>query len=259
MTALMAVRTIARRPAWTPAELPTLSAWWDADDAATITVETGVSAWTDKSGNGRTAAQTTGSRQPALISGARNGRPALRFDAVNDFLRVGDVLDVLSGGYSAMAAAYQSEAVNGRILGKIVDTASTGEYALGDRGMFFYLDALRDARQATQVTEWQVVGAVLDRSAGLTSWRNGASVGTVTTGFPNTTSYNASAELFVGAGGNTTTQSSPWKGDIGEIVVSLAAWSDADRERVEGYLAHKWGLAGSLPAEHPYKGAAPTV
>jgi hypothetical protein len=31
----------------------------------------------------------------------------------------------------------------------------------------------------------------------------------------------------------------------------------ADRQRVEGYLAHKWGLTANLPADHPYKNAAP--
>ena len=33
--------------------------------------------------------------------------------------------------------------------------------------------------------------------------------------------------------------------------------SDADREKAEGYLAHKWGLAGNLPDAHPYKAAPP--
>jgi hypothetical protein len=36
-------------------------------------------------------------------------------------------------------------------------------------------------------------------------------------------------------------------------------YADADRQRIEGYLAHKWGLVGSLPSGHPYKTAAPTL
>ena len=28
---------------------------------------------------------------------------------------------------------------------------------------------------------------------------------------------------------------------------------DATRQKVEGYLAHKWGLSGNLPSNHPYK------
>ena len=31
-----------------------------------------------------------------------------------------------------------------------------------------------------------------------------------------------------------------------------------DRQRIEGYLAHKWGTTALLPAAHPYKSAAPT-
>jgi len=30
-----------------------------------------------------------------------------------------------------------------------------------------------------------------------------------------------------------------------------------DIEKAEGYLAHKWGLTGSLPSNHPYKNTQP--
>ena len=30
-------------------------------------------------------------------------------------------------------------------------------------------------------------------------------------------------------------------------------------EKAEGYLAHKWGLVGSLPPSHPYKNSSPTL
>jgi hypothetical protein len=33
--------------------------------------------------------------------------------------------------------------------------------------------------------------------------------------------------------------------------------NQAERQTIEGYLAHKWGLAGNLPAAHPHKAAAP--
>ena len=32
----------------------------------------------------------------------------------------------------------------------------------------------------------------------------------------------------------------------------------SDIEKAEGYLAHKWGLEGNLPDDHPYKNTAPT-
>jgi hypothetical protein len=44
-----------------------------------------------------------------------------------------------------------------------------------------------------------------------------------------------------------------WVGTIYEIVVYHSAPTTAQRQQVEGYLATKWGLQGSLPSTHPYK------
>jgi len=35
--------------------------------------------------------------------------------------------------------------------------------------------------------------------------------------------------------------------------------STIERQKAEGYLAHKWGLTGSLDSGHPYKSSSPTV
>jgi hypothetical protein len=48
-------------------------------------------------------------------------------------------------------------------------------------------------------------------------------------------------------------------GEIAEIVVLPEAASVAPRQRIEGYLAWKWGLEANLPSGHPYELAAPTV
>jgi hypothetical protein len=45
---------------------------------------------------------------------------------------------------------------------------------------------------------------------------------------------------------------------LGEMIILDGVPSTDDRQRLEGYLAHKWALTGSLPADHPYKSAAPT-
>ena len=46
-------------------------------------------------------------------------------------------------------------------------------------------------------------------------------------------------------------------GQLAEILVYPTVLSEADRQNVEGYLAHKWGMTGSLPSDHPYKTVAP--
>ena len=33
--------------------------------------------------------------------------------------------------------------------------------------------------------------------------------------------------------------------------------TDATRQKVEGYLAYRWGLQSVLPTSHPYKSSSP--
>ena len=46
-------------------------------------------------------------------------------------------------------------------------------------------------------------------------------------------------------------------GDIAEILVGGSTLDTNQRQKIEGYLAHKYGLTGNLPSDHPYKTAAP--
>ena len=48
-------------------------------------------------------------------------------------------------------------------------------------------------------------------------------------------------------------------GQLAEILVYPTVLNEADRQSVEGYLAHKWGTTGSLPEDHPYKTSEPTT
>jgi hypothetical protein len=50
----------------------------------------------------------------------------------------------------------------------------------------------------------------------------------------------------------------PYQGYVGEFLIVQQALSDADRRRVEGYLAHRFALTASLPSGHPYKSNPPT-
>jgi hypothetical protein len=52
-------------------------------------------------------------------------------------------------------------------------------------------------------------------------------------------------------------ESGYWDGDIHEVLLYDNALSDTDRQKIEGYLAWKWGLQADLPSGHPYKSAAP--
>ena len=45
---------------------------------------------------------------------------------------------------------------------------------------------------------------------------------------------------------------------ISEFIVYNEVVAGLDREIMEGYLAHKWGIASSLPTGHLYKSSAPS-
>jgi hypothetical protein len=72
-------------PRFNPTEIPGLESWWDASDAASVTLDSGrISQLADKSGKGRHAANTTsGSTQPSYVTGARNGLNVARFAAAS--------------------------------------------------------------------------------------------------------------------------------------------------------------------------------
>lgn len=71
---------------WTPAMIET-ELWLDAADLTTITLNSSlVTQITDKSGNARHAVAPSG-QEPLLVLGELNGRPVIRFDGINDVLR----------------------------------------------------------------------------------------------------------------------------------------------------------------------------
>lgn len=81
----MPLPLFAARHHFDPRSIPGLEGWWDAADAASVTLDSGrVSEWRDKSGNGRHAANSTsGSTQPDYVEGGRNGLSVLRFTAAS--------------------------------------------------------------------------------------------------------------------------------------------------------------------------------
>lgn len=60
-------------------------------------------------------------------------------------------------------------------------------------------------------------------------------------------------------GGMVAATSITLDGWVGDVIIYNVTLDLADQQKVEGYLAHKWGLQGDLPGAHPYKSAPPVV
>lgn len=52
--------------------------------------------------------------------------------------------------------------------------------------------------------------------------------------------------------GRWVNSNNPWSGYIGDVIFYDSGLSDADRQRVEGYIGWKMGLRGNLPTTHPF-------
>ena len=124
-------------------------------------------------------------------------------------------------------------------------------------GSFFVLNVSSD--DAFDANTYGVVAVVADPANATLADRSSIYVNGGTAITNNSSSGSASTSnptyaLHVGSQGNGNSQ---LLGGIAEVVICDAVLSSTDREKVEGYLAHKWGLESNLSSTHPYRYSAP--
>jgi hypothetical protein len=263
---------------WTPAEITT-ALWLDAADSGTITlVDDKVSHWDDKSGSGRHFSQGIAGSRPqngsplnekntlqfsssfltsistnATWSFLHDGTQTTRTYAVVKFGTTADP-DAVYGLYGNTADVQTN--VGAQIFWDdrssisrndwfihLVHRAATGRVVLNSATDY----AVPDTWHILQVRSAPSASPAASRS---TISRNGANsqANNTETNAPSTTA--SGRHLQVGAVGNGVF---PLTGTIAEIIIA----SDSDAQKIEGYLAWKWGLEANLPSGHPYENAAP--
>jgi len=62
---------------------------------------------------------------------------------------------------------------------------------------------------------------------------------------------------YVGSGRAMSFFGRYFDGKISELIIVPSVATTQDRQLIEGYLAHKWGLTSNLPVDHPYKSVVP--
>ena len=263
---------------WTPANLGAdLALWLDAADTDTITLNgSNVSQWDDKSGNARHASQETATNQPAYLATGFNGKPTLQTDG-NDTLELGvtslgqnvggitaaivGVHPVVLGFLSNANELYITTPNDGNTRFALTSnpSASTAaRYAVAARRLDW--NAYQTASSSTNSISnsgnpWIRVGQQVYSSGVANHWTDGTQDLTneplQTAGF---TSNTDSQRTSIFGGVNNLPDGS----QLCEIVLTHSTMTTADRQKLEGYLAWKWGLVANLPSDHPYKLAPPS-
>jgi hypothetical protein len=237
--------------------------WMDAADSSSDSMTLSgltVTVWKDKSGLGNHTTARSGTS--TLTSNAINGKSAIS----------------MAGGYFTGPFATANTGTQVHAFAVLTIDSSTGQwarpFALGRPGVNDYSESTTTFAiiryNGTQAVGIGRAGQYL--SVGIPAYSspflvqsshnvsteymsvNGnltvSSAGTGQSGNFNITSY--------GLGVNTNTGDYfALNGYYGEVMYFNVQLSDTNRQKIEGYLAWKWGLQASLPVGHPYALAAP--
>lgn len=228
---------------WSPASLPSLRAWWDFSDLATVTASGGaVSAVADKSGNGWTLVQANGTKKPTTGVDTVNSLPVLKFDG-------GDCLTCASFPIDGLTAyfVYKLSGAAGMLYEHGASSfTAPGSCLLGSTGGGSNVRRLNASNWDT-LTNWAVdnavhiVAQVSDGAfhASHDVIRDGTSIkGSVVTANDPVTSLTT-ATLNIGARNDASAFGIT--GDLCEIVWSSVADTPTSRGFMRAYAQTKWG------------------
>lgn len=246
---------------WEPNQLANLFAWYDASDSSTITQSGGsVSQWDDKKGSADLV-QTTGADQPTTNANTINSLNVIDMDGDH-------MIAPMSISDTDFSAFFVCEKIgtptSGDAAMTFYDSALANDSSTVATALVGYLPndtQLKTDRAAVTLTETHpgvgvpyLYGAVFDGTNLLISL-NGS---TQTTG--STGTFTIDNLLLNGRWGSVGPAPFAFgRRRYGEMVVVSNGLSTSDRQKVEGYLAWKWGLQRDLPREHPYRSGPPLV
>ena len=234
---------------WTPANIST-ALWLDAADASTITQSLGaVSQWNDKSGNENHLKQASGALQPAYGFGSEfAGKRVVSATTAN--MMVTD--SAITVGTSSTIFLVYSQANNSRayFISYTSDAAYVGTSNTATNFAFVHGSTAFNHPTPGTPSIFTSVSAPTDYEF----FFDGTSAYTSATE-PNVYDGNTGV-LILNSRSNTVASFSP-NAEYAEILIINNALSLTDRQLLEGYLAHKWGLTAGLPSDHPYKTVRP--
>lgn len=246
-----------------PLGLSGLSIWYDGSDpngnGSLPSNGANISTWVDKSGNGKNA--TTSASYPIFSASSQNGLGTIRFNGNSGTVNYIDI-PVFNFGTATRTAIF--------MIRNTGPGSGAGSYPLwfwpntGNGTNALSLTGWIDVANQGTAFEIQYVATkntylIIIFRFGITAgfeelFINGTRVATATKSIGGTSYANADSGYRLGwlnvADPNTNYY---FDGNMGEIFLTSTAISNTQRQNIEGYLAWKWNLVSSLPANHPYK------
>jgi len=231
---------------WSPSDVTT-TVWYDAADAATITENGGkVSQWADKSGNLNHMVQTVIEKQLSTGSGTLNGLNVLSNDG-SGYMISGSALDLAHGHTvigvfdpQCLTTLEHMFAIQGwwELLANNIDF--NGRIKIGGDNPNKSLENGPHPGPSVYALAFDYSGSGLYKG-----WVDGT---------------QRAAQLYVNPvldnklvlmANRDSAPKEEMAGLMGEVLV-LNSVDVSTRQKLEGYLADKWGLQANLPTDHKY-------
>lgn len=115
----------------------------------------------------------------------------------------------------------------------------------------------QDFDSAVSLDAFHLVGTIFNKTGNQISVRvDGANAFTPVNDYDNSINTNQDIRIM------RNRANEKFDGRVAEFFVvgalpGTGGTNISDFEKAEGYLAHKWGLTGNLPSDHPFKNVAP--
>ena len=246
--------------AWSPLEASP-SLWLDASEASSITAggAGNVSQWRDISGNDYHVSQSATVDQPTTGTTTLNGLNVLDWGtAVNAKSLDRDGDDTQNWQDVYVVARYDGGSTFPDFYGLFTgyNNYDNADNPIDHRGIGLIADTGGVQQQWYDNAKWwtdtYLNGSVLNSPytvLGVSPTAEDPFIASISTA----TTLNSIDGVCIGNDRNNAGPNRGWRGIICEVIAFNTKLSDENRQKVEGYLAHKWGLVSDLPPSHPYK------
>jgi hypothetical protein len=260
--------------AWSPSTDITAAIWFDASDTGSYTLSgSNVTAVTDKAGNATVTVNGTPDTSNTLDS-----KNVFTFSGSGEDFTTDEVAQASSGNHWAIGVMqwntrndsqdsfWSTENNSGSITNKRDYAISAGTSNFDGE---LDLDGLVSNRISSTIgnkqdfdsgiaqNTWVILVAIFNKSGNQIAVRvDGINAFTPVNDYDNSLDTDMDLRIF------RNRANERMGGRMAEFftVASIPGTGGTDItdvQKAEGYLAHKWGLEGNLPSDHPYKNSAP--
>ncbi len=267
----MATAQINKINAPQPKSVDFCSFWIDASDPNTLSFTSGlVSQINDKSGNNYNLTQSTALYRPAVSSNflifRSNAYLNMPQASINNASTWDMFLLINPISSSNWIMVKQHNGVN------TYNALSMTLYASGSPfvGTLQYLywhssnsATIVNSSNALSLNTVQILGLHYDGSTLLMN-RNGSAMSSTSSATSGIRDATTTTNFLLGGwisdvAGNSFNQPNATNFQLGELVFYNRNMTSTNRQRIEGYLAWKWGIQSQLPSNHPYFSANPGI